>query len=810
PVLPSQLAPRPDLILFNGLGGFTADGREYVMNLAPEQSPPAPWSNILANPYFGSVVTEAGQAYTWVENAHEHRLTPWYNDPISDPSGEAFYLRDEDSGHYWSPTPLPCRGAGDYRSRHGFGYSVFVHNEADIYSEVTVFVAIDAPVKCTIVRLHNNTDTTKTLSVTGYVEWVLGDLRPKTMPYVVTEEATTEQGLIAHNFYSMEFAERVAFFQVSERPSSFTADRMEFIGRNSSLKTPAALKRASLSGKTGAGLDPCAALQVQITLLPQQERELVFVLGSGLNSDDTQYLLQRFKATQEGLQGLRAVQDYWLKTLSTLQVQTSDASLNVLVNGWVLYQTLACRFLGRSGYYQSGGAFGFRDQLQDSMALVHAEPQRVRDYLVQCAGHQFQEGDVQHWWHPPSNRGVRTRCSDDYLWLPLAICRYIEVTGDVSVLDEKAGFLTGRALNPGEESYYDLPNYSSETGTLYEHCLRALRFGFSYGEHGLPLMGAGDWNDGMNLVGIHGKGESVWLGFFLCEVLKQFKPLAEQRHDYDFAAICEQERSKLKQALETHAWDGEWYRRAYFDDGTPLGSKQNDECRIDSIAQSWSILSEIGSPERSLTALQSLHTHLVKPEAGLIQLLDPPFDHSALEPGYIKGYVPGVRENGGQYTHAAVWATMAYAQLGDSERAWELMSMLNPVNHSLNAQQMQVYKVEPYVLAADIYAVEPHTGRGGWTWYTGSAGWLYRLITESLLGLRRHANTLSFKPCLPQHWTDFTLQYRFHNTLYHIHVLQEQREGVWMSVDGVEQREVVLWDDGVEHYVEVRVAGYIA
>ncbi len=805
--LASELLPRNDLVLFNGLGGFTADGREYVMLLPPDKTPPAPWVNILANPFFGSVVSEAGQAYTWVENAHEHRLTPWYNDPVTDNSGEAFYIRDEESGHFWSPTPLPCRGTGSYISRHGFGYSVFEHNEAGIYSEMTVFVALDAPVKCTLLRLRNHTAQTKQLAVTGYVEWVLGDLRTKTSPYVVTDYTPNDNGLVARNLYSMEFASRMAFFEVSEKLSSLTADRTEFIGRNGSLQRPAALLRTGLSGKTGAALDPCAALQVMLTLAPGQERDVVFTLGSGYSVDDANYLIQRFRSTQSAYEALHKVQDYWLQTLSTMQLYTPDAALNVLGNGWLIYQTLACRFWGRSGYYQSGGAFGFRDQLQDSMALVHAEPSLVRAHLLLCAGHQFQEGDVQHWWHPPLDRGVRTRCSDDYLWLPLATCRYVQVTGDWGVLDEIAPFLQGRALNPDEESYYDLPTRAEQGGTLYEHCVRAIGYGLRFGTHGLPLMGSGDWNDGMNLVGIEGKGESIWLGFFLCEVLQQFGAIAQQRQNHTFADTCQQERQRLVQALEAHAWDGAWYRRAYFDDGTPLGSQSNDECQIDSLAQSWSVLTGVGSSIRTTQALSALNEHLVKRDAGLIQLLDPPFDHSALDPGYIKGYVPGVRENGGQYTHAAVWATMAYAQIGERERAWELMTMLNPVNHALTMEQIARYKVEPYVVCADIYAVAPHTGRGGWTWYTGSASWMYRLITESLLGLRRQGTQLTFKPCLPAHWSTYSLHYRYYATLYQITVQQVDTldQTMKLYLDNTEQPQALieLNNDQGEHQVQV-------
>lgn len=800
-----SLLPRDDLILFNGLGGFTADGREYVMTPTNDQTTPAPWVNVLANPHFGTVISESGQAYTWGENAHEFRLTPWHNDPVSDLSGEALYLRDEDSGEFWSPTPLPCPGTGATISRHGFGYSVFEHNENGIYSELTVFVALDASVKFSVLKVRNASGHTRQLSATGYVEWVLGDLTPKSAPHVITECTAPQGALFARNPYSMEFAERVAFFAVDDNNRTVTGDRAEFIGRNGSLRNPAALQRAYLSGKVGAALDPCAAIQVPFELAAGRERVIAFKLGAGRDMHDAQALVQRFRGMAATLDALKRVQDYWVQTLSTVQVETPDPAVNMLTNGWLLYQTLGCRLWGRSGYYQSGGAFGFRDQLQDVMALVHAEPHKVREHLLLCAGHQFAEGDVQHWWHPPSDRGVRTQCSDDYLWLPLVTCRYILTTGDMAVLDEQRGFLSGRAVSAGEDSYYDLPGHSADVASLYQHCVRAILHGLRFGEHGLPLMGSGDWNDGMNLVGIEGKGESIWLGFFLCEVLGQFAELAKQRNDIPFAERCQQERYQLHQNLERHGWDGAWYRRAYFDDGTPLGSSSNPECQIDSIAQSWSVLSGVGSPERTAQAMQSLNAHLVRRDHALVQLLDPPFNTSALNPGYIRGYVPGVRENGGQYTHAAIWAAMAFARLGDSERAWELLGMINPINHANSPQTVATYKVEPYVIAADVYGVAPHTGRGGWTWYTGSASWMYRLITESLLGLRREGDTLRFEPCLPTGWTEFRMHYRYRETLYHITVVRQagNQAAATILLDGVGQPDgrIPLVDDRMEHDV---------
>lgn len=811
----SPLPPR-DLILHNGLGGFTRDGREYVITTTATQMTPAPWVNVLANPHFGTVISESGQGYTWSENAHEFRLTPWHNDPVSDTGGEAFYLRDEESGHFWSPTPLPCRGANPYVSRHGFGYSVFEYTEGGIVSELWVYVAIDAAVKFSVLKIRNVSGRPRRLSATGYVEWVLGGLRSKSIMHVTTEVDPGSGAVFAHNPYNMEFVGRIAFFDVDGVNRSISCDRAEFIGRNGSLRNPAAMARTRLSGKVGAALDPCAAIQVSFDLADGEEREVIFRLGQAgrRGAEDARSLVHRFRGSTAAHTALEAVWQYWNHTLGAVQVETPDPSLNVLANGWLIYQTLACRLWGRSGYYQSSGAFGFRDQLQDVMALIHAEPKRVREQLLLCAAQQFVEGDVLHWWHPPSGRGVRTRCSDDYLWLPLAVCRYVLSTGDMGVLDESVPFLEGRPVGPEDDSYYDLPGRSTESASLYQHCARAIWHGLKFGEHGLPLIGSGDWNDGMNLVGLHGKGESVWLAFFLYEVLMRFAELAQQKDDMPFAEQCRNEAEQLRQRIEQNAWDGAWYRRAYFDDGTPLGSASNTECQIDSISQSWSVLSGAGDPIRSRKSMDVVYERLVRHDHALIQLFDPPFDTSDLDPGYIKGYVPGVRENGGQYTHAAIWVVMAVAALGDNQRAWELMDMINPVNHGKSATDVAIYKVEPYVMTADIYAVSPHIGRGGWSWYTGSAGLMYRLIVESLLGLRLDVDKLYFDPCLPASWQAFKLYYRYRETVYHITVSQTTDTGnapqssvMRVTVDGIEQSDktIPLIDDRQDHTAEVNI-----
>jgi cyclic beta-1,2-glucan synthetase len=805
---PSVIIPE-GLIFFNGFGGFMPGGKEYCIITKNGSASPAPWVNVLANPEFGTVISESGQAYTWSENAHEYRLSPWENDPVCDKSGEAFYIRDEETGHFWSPSPLPAAGTSPYITRHGFGYSIFEHNEDAIACEMQVFVDIEAPVKFVIIKLTNLSEKQRRISATGFIEWVLGDIKPKTAMHIIAEQDMGSGVMFARNPYNKEFEGRVAFFDTDDSARTVTADRTEFLGRNGTLKNPDAMGRARLSGKTGAALDPCAAIQTTFTLQPGQVREVIFRLGAGKNLGEAKNLAAKYKGTLATYESLSKVRKFWEHTLSSLQIETPNQSLNILTNGWLMYQTLASRLWARSGYYQSGGAFGFRDQLQDVVALTQSQPAIARHQILLCASRQFLEGDVQHWWHPPVGRGVRTRCSDDLLWLPYVTSAYIQRTGDNAILDESVEFLDGRLLNPGEESYYDLPAKSGLSASLYQHCVRAIEQGMKFGSRGLPLFGSGDWNDGMDQVGKEGKGESIWLGFFLYDVLTRFTPIATDRRDNSFADKCTKEAGILQANIEKNGWDGNWYRRGYFDDGKPLGSSKNDECQVDSISQSWAIISGAGNAERTAIALASADKRLVKPDGMFIQLLDPPFDKSAMNPGYIKGYVPGIRENGGQYTHAAVWMIMAYAASGNAKRAWELMEMINPLNHGSTAEKIAIYKTEPYVVAADIYSVTQNFGRGGWTWYTGSAGWMYQLIIDWLIGIKRDGNKLRFTPCLPEEWNDCTVNYRFQETTYQIN-FKNNTPGIGtikIIFDGEEMPDnaVYLADDKKTHVIEVRI-----
>lgn len=790
--------PLPSNLTFdNGFGGFTEDGKEYIIRINREQHTPTPWSNVLANKDFGTVISESGSAYTWSGNAHEYRLTPWKNDPVSDSCGEAIYIRDEETGVCWSPTALPMATKGDYITRHGYGYSVFEHTENGIETSLWVFVDTEKSVKFQQLKLINVSGRERKLKVTGYVEWVLGDLAGKNAMYVVTEKVPDRSGVMAFNRYSSSYPGQVCFFDADGKDNSITADRTDFLGRNGRLAFPAALTRTKLSGKTGAALDPCAAIQVPVSLYPKEEKEVVFRLGSAPDKAAAIALIESVKGPEAAGAALKRVHALWNETLGQTKVLTPDNALNHLANGWLTYQTLGCRIWGRSGYYQSGGAFGFRDQLQDVLALLENRPDIAREQILLSSSRQFKEGDVQHWWHPPTGRGVRTLCSDDYLWLPFVTAQYVFTTGDHSILTEITPFLEGRLLNENEDSYYDLPIISEQKDTLYEHCLRSIRHGLRMGVHGLPLMGTGDWNDGMDKVGEEGKGESVWLGFFLYSVLMQFKDIARDHQDTATVELCEHEGAILKENIQQNGWDGGWYRRAYFDDGTPLGSAQNKECQIDSIAQSWSVLSGAGAPDRKNVAMAALQRHLVRPKEGIILLLDPAFDKSELNPGYIKGYAPGVRENGGQYTHAAVWAMMAFAEMGMADVVWRLFSMINPIAHTFNREAVEVYKVEPYVMAADVYNAPQHKGRGGWTWYTGSAGWMQQFMTKFILGIRRSGNRLTFKPCTPAQWPSFKVTYAFGKAVYEIEVFTSSAEERIYIIDGITSQDpfITLVDD---------------
>ncbi|HSM72789.1 MAG TPA: glucoamylase family protein [Anaerolineales bacterium] len=817
PLLPANTEPeaspvtqRPsDLLFDNGTGGFTADGREYVIYLERGQWTPAPWTNVIANPEFGFLVTEAGMGCTWAINSGENRLTPWHNDAVSDPPAEAIYLRDEDTGEIWTPTPLPTRADAPYLVRHGVGYSIFELASHHLEQNLKIFAVPDAPLKLVRLKLKNTSSRTRRINVTYYAEWVLGKTHEETAQFIVPEFASEHFALLASNSYNQDFSQRVAFLAATRELQGLTTDRVEFLGSLGSYAQPQALERMGLTASALAGKDPCAALQLLLWLAPGEEKEVTFLLGQGEDRADALRLISQYRDLSNVEAAWQSLEQFWDERIGGVQIKTPDPAMDLLVNRWLPYQALSCRIWGRTAFYQSGGAFGFRDQLQDVMLFLHTWPEMARQHILEAARHQFEEGDVLHWWHPPGNRGVRTRITDNLLWLPYVTSQYVKVTGDLSILDEQITFLSAEPLQAGEhERYGEFP--AGSAGSLYEHCRRALIKGTTSGPHGLPLMGGGDWNDGMNNIGSGGTGESVWLGWFLYNTLMDFSKISERLPSVDNAAGFRQQAEFLQAALESHAWDGNWYRRAYYDDGTPVGSVNNIDCQIDSISQSWAVISGAGSRERVRIAMDSLYERLVRKDAGLVLLLTPPFDRTIRDPGYIKGYLPGIRENGGQYTHAAIWALWAFADLGQAERVHELFRMINPIYEADTPEKVTRYFVEPYVVAADVYSHPEHLGHGGWTWYTGSSPWMTRLVLEKILGLQREGNQLRIEPCIPADWPHYEIQYRFGHTLYHLRI--ENPHGVSSSVtqytlDGTVYTDdsIILEDDGGEHHVTVTI-----
>ena len=780
PQTQAGLGSREVLQFFNGDGGFSSDGKEYVVRLKWDRAtglgrPPLPWTNVIANEQLGVLVSETGAGYTWSRNSREHRLTPWSNDPVCDPHGEALYLRDEDGGAWWSPMPGPAPAAADYETAHGFGYTAFRHASHGLEQACTVFVPRDEPLKIVRITLRNTGSASRTVSLFSYQQLVLGGTPADAGRHVVTDIA--DGVLLATNRMAGPFADGVTFAALlapGDGPRHFTADRAAFLGAHGSVAHPAALEQARLDGRCGAGLDPCAAFQARLTIAPGASVECAVLLGEAKSGDGALALVQRYRLPGKVDAALAAARQFWTGTVGAIEIATPVPAIDLMVNGWLAYQNLSCRIWGRSAFYQSGGAIGYRDQLQDASALIYTQPAMTRRQIRLHAAHQFVEGDVLHWWHPaPIAKGLRTRFSDDLLWLPYVTAFYLKTTGDWSVLDEVEGFLSAPLLGEGEDEVFLKPEQSGTSADVYEHCCRALDRSLTKGAHGLPLMGTGDWNDGMNRVGREGRGESVWMGFFLFRIITDFLPVCERRGDAARIASYGAYRAHLAAVLNDAGWDGAWYRRAFYDNGAVMGSSDSDECKIDALAQAWSVISGAAPADRAQQALDAMEAQLVSDRDGLIRLLAPPFVNTPQDPGYIKGYVAGVRENGGQYTHAACWAVRAVAEAGRGERAAQLLEMLSPVSHALTPEAVATYQVEPYVIAADIYGFDPHVGRGGWTWYTGSAGWMYRVALESVLGFTlEDGKRIRIKPVVPSSWPQFSIRYRLGDgaTVYRIKV----------------------------------------
>ena len=774
---PPLNVPVPELMIRSGFGGFTTDGKEYVIDIKDGNTTPAPWINVISNPEFGFQISETGAGMTWSVNSHENRLTPWSNDAVTDPADTAIYIRDEESGLFWSPTPQPAPAKGNYVVAHGTGYTRFNFGGYGLDQELLVYAAKDAPVKICKLRLRNPSRRSRRLSVMYFAELVLGVTRDQSARFVVTSIDPATGAILATNTYNNEFAGRVVFLWINDNKRTVSGDRTTFLGPNGDPRNPAALSYAELSGKVGAGLDPCAAVQTQIHLNPLSEHTVIFLFGEGKDLDEVKRLIESINTVESAEQNYLACRESMDKSLNSIQVKTPDSRFDLLLNRWLLYQTYSCRFFSRSAFYQSGGAFGFRDQLQDAMAFVYSNPELTREHLLRCASRQFLEGDVQHWWHPPTGRGVRTRSSDDLLWLPYCTSHYIKTTGDAGVLDEEVSYIEAPLLEPDQMDAYLQPVTSKMSESLYQHCVKAIEHSLKFGEHGLPLIGAGDWNDGMNRLGIEGKGESIWLAWFQISILEEFAALCEAHQDKERAEKYRKVRANLIAAVEKNAWDGEWYRRAFDDHGLPIGSSQNRECKIDSIAQSWAVLSHAADPERSRKAIQSVERLLIRSQDQLALLFTPPFIDTPRDPGYIKGYLAGIRENGGQYNHAAIWLITAFAELGQPEKAFEVFQMCSPIHRTLSREKAEIYKAEPYVAVGDIYSHPSHTGRGGWSWYTGSAGWLYRAGLEWILGFKLEGDHFTLKPCIPASWPRYEITFRHGPTLYHIKVENQSGDG---------------------------------
>lgn len=798
-----------NLKFFNGYGGFNVEENEYVIKLKNSIMTPLPWSNIISNKKFGFIITETGSGYVWSDNSRENKLTPWSNDPIKDSFGEVIYIREDLTGDFWSITPGPIRQNVNYTIRHGIGYSSYSHISHDIYQELTTFVPEKQGIKLSIIKLKNTDKEIKKLSIYYYARPVLGVSEELTNPYIISDTIDNDNILITKNPYNTEFPERILFMGSSLATKGFTGDRNEFIGIYGNIEAPLALKKETLSNTVGIGLNPCLLIKNTIEIHPEEEMEFILMLGEERSKEEVLETVEKYRILDNTINEFNRVKNSWRSIIDTLKVKTPDASMNLMLNSWLLYQNLSCRIWGRSAFYQSGGAFGFRDQLQDVLGILHILPETAKKQILLHSSHQFIEGDVLHWWHSGlRERGIRTKFSDDLLWLPYATSLYIEKTGDTSILLEVRNYLEDAPLSEKEDERYGVPEISKYSSNLYEHCKRAIDKSLKFGEHLIPLMGSGDWNDGMNTVGNKGKGESVWLGWFLYSTLIKFLPLCKIMKDDEAYERYSSFSKQILEGIEKNAWDGEWYIRAYSDNGTPLGSSKNSECKIDSLAQSWAIISHGGDKKRSEKAMESLDKYLVKRDNSMILLFTPPFDSGELQPGYIKGYVPGVRENGGQYTHAAIWVVYAYALMGDGNKAVELFNMLNPINHSRTPLEAKKYKAEPYVMAADVYAIEPHTGRGGWTWYTGSASWMYKVGIESILGFQKLGDKILINPCIPMDWKEYSMIYKYFSSTYHITVKNPKGVSKGIKEFLIDSNKesgntVVLRDDGKEHYVEV-------